>query len=135
MKVVVWLVLFISGSKSQTLYVAPNLINGQCTVNGTTLNQCYTFEQLVISGILVSSFHSQQLFFLPGKHVLPENQTLKANDIELALRPWDESQEVLIECHENTDIIFGESVELKISISSLHFTYCTMKFSMEFKWQ
>ena len=100
-----------------------------CTVNSTILHPCYTLQQLIDNEF--SSWFSRRLEFLPGKHVITENQTLKASGFNMTLCPFDEQQEVMIECQLNTLIIFQKMVDLKIL--SLHFTYCTLRFEKRHK--
>ena len=85
-------------------YITPQ---GSCDVIGRPLIHCYTLYQLIREQILFySGVNSVTLLFLPGTHVMPDNQTLRASQFgEVFIGPWNEEQETAIECHKHTGFI------------------------------
>ena len=65
------------------------------------------------------------LFFCQESHII--NQTLRVSNLsEVDICPWDEQQEVLIECHQDAQLAFQDII--KVKIFSLHFTFCTLQY-------
>ena len=116
----------LASSKPQVFFVIPDHSN--CTVNGTTLNPCYTFHQLINNAILASlSESSVTLLLLSGSHVIPEGKTLRVSNLsDVVIHPWNEQKDdVVIECQLKSNLLFQDINHL--NISSLHFNSCTVQ--------
>ena len=86
-------------SGTRVYYIAPT--QPDCNVNDTTLNPCYTLQQLIVNGnfsLSTSVEESVELLFLPGAHLMPEKKTLNVtNFIEVMIHPWKVELEVVID--------------------------------------
>ena len=73
-------------------------------MNGSaTLTQsCYSLEQLCED----KTIKLAQLIWLllPGKHVIPQGETLFASDTESFNLPWNGQQNVMIECQRKSNL-------------------------------
>ena len=121
-------------STPQSYYITPtNDPQGSCHVNGTTLRPCYTLQQL--NGVLSSSNGSVEVLFLPGKHLIPEKETVMINVSEVVIRPWNSELEMVIECisstyyYEYPTFWFQNIIQLKIL--SLRFSSCKLQYGYE----
>ena len=121
-------------SESQVYYVAPD--QGSCHVNGTTLRPCYTLQQL--NDTLSPNEGSVELLLLPGTHLIQGLESLNMTGFsEVVIHPWDEKQEVVIQCDlkapgsEDLDpnLVFHSVTDLRIS--SLNFSSCTLQHGYE----
>ncbi len=122
-----------ASSLPRVYYITPHIVTrGTCIVNGAILTPCYTLPQLIDDEILSSSNESSvALVLLPGTHVIPETLTFNGSNLfELVIRPWNEQQEVVIECQVEANLIFQGFAELKLL--SLHFSFCILQF-LKFK--
>ena len=90
-------------SASRVYYIAPT--QPDCNVNDTTLNPCYTLQQLIVNGILSNSVEgSVELLFLSGTHLMSEKETLNVTNFgEVMIQPAWKEQEVIIECTDYED--------------------------------
>ena len=107
-------------------YVTPTYDN--CTVDETTLNPCYTINQLIEDEVLSSANESAvEMLLLPGIHLI-ENRTLNLTDFsEVVIRPWNEEQKVVLQCQLMANLTFQDIAELKLSW--LHLTFCSLDYS------
>ena len=120
---------FSNATRSEVYYVTPD--SGNCTVNGTAKNPCYTLQQLIKDEVISSSNESSvTLLLLSGNHLMPENKTFRIFNIsEVVIRPLNEEQEVAIECPLGANLVFHNITNL--TTSSLCFTSCTLQYSYD----
>lgn len=115
----------------QVYYITPN--HGNCTVKGTALRPCYTLQQLIEGKVLSSSKESSvELLLLAGTHLIPKGKILNVSNFsQVNIHPWNEEQEVVIECKLTASFAFQDITEL--NISSLNFTSCVLQYSKNSK--
>ena len=111
----------------QVYYIKSDTYN--CTATEEMLKSCYPLQRL---GEVLSSTNetSVTVLLLPGKHVIPENKTLRIYDFnKFSIIPWEKYQEVLIQCRANATINFHNIIELNMSF--LHFIFCSFEIVYE----
>lgn len=114
-----------SGSDAVTYYVSPGAIgNGICTVNGNTiLRPCYSLQQLRSHRSLLSDKSLVNLYLLPGVHEIPNVSNIGAFNVgKLEIRPWNEQENVTIECQKDAGFYLVDIRKLKII--SVNFVSC-----------
>ena len=100
-------------------YITPE--QGECHVNGTELNPCYTLQQLSSEVITVDSV---ELLLLSGTHSLENRRLSLSNFSKVVIQPLNEDHEVMIQCQLGADLVFYDVLSLKIH--SLNVIFCTL---------
>ena len=100
-----------------------------CMVNGSIAIRCYSLQQFIDSPTLLSNTTSDSLtlLLLSGTHLVPQGQHLDlvinfTHIQSLQIRPWNESQEVVIECQKSASIYYFGIRDLKLL--SVNFKSC-----------
>jgi predicted outer membrane repeat protein len=124
------LLSFVSGFFTNALvyYISPGSVaNRTCIVNGSTpLTPCYSLQRLCEERALLTNKTQLKLLLLPGTHVIPQGHNLSASDMwVLDALPWNEQQEVVIECEKQARLVFEGIGEL--AMSTLKFSSCNMR--------
>ena len=117
-----------TSSKARVYYIIASNYGSCITVNGTTLSPCYTLHQLINDEVLSSTNESSvALLFLPGTHLISEHQTLSTSNLSnVIIHPWDEEEEVSVECQLGAGLSFQNINNLKILF--MRFTFCSLEF-------
>lgn len=116
----------LESSTAFVYYVSPIDSNGvSCNID-LVLSPCYSLQQLSVDDQVLFNTSFVTLYLLPGRHLIPENQTfLLADKIEVNVSPWRLlGDDVVIECLSKAKIL-AHNVH-KLFVNSVNFLQCSI---------
>lgn len=118
-------ILYLPHSNALLYYVSSDSIDNEtCTSGRMALMPCYSLDDLSNIETLLSHRAVIKLFLLSVKYSLLQNLTAR-NVSQLEILPWNQQEEVVIDCQLAADFYFLNVDKLKLF--SLNFTSCTLR--------